>query len=1143
MILVDDNQYQPSYRATQGTVPMSVGDESKLIIDVYTPNGVNEVSTEVVSGSVLALSILNGYSSISPLSRGAGGVSSYTPLTRGAEGVSSPNPIFTQGMNLLYNSASDQVSNWNSAESEIAGFSGVRVVHPEVSIVAAKPVVNISTTLWIVTGMQTTGAAIDALSRISSAIPITSDTGVSTKGFMYLSGYEGSYLEEKAFEDVLGVESISTMKLLRIAAGQGISIVTINQQNIGTVLNSLASEERDGVRSIPGLDPTTSTAIISNIQNLVNQGLEIQIPISGTTYQSFTGTGYIALNLTTGEGGYYLSGNLHGGMTVLALSYWPPIIGIPILYPYEPVGPPDTNPDSVSQLVLVSQNWAVGTVGQFLEAPLIVRAVDSAGVPVSGATISFYVGDGGGCIAPYDMSVLPLPPQLPVPVCTDGTVSVMTGYTGEAGAWFELGKYTKDNPIYYKESLLAPSVTQALVNTLNVVSQNSIGLQGGYTAIGIPDKPVALIKIMDASSAVLGSYSGFIAAMVQDQYNNPVSNIPISFNVQNMNYVQGNIPDGALNMYLVSENHIGMNGCPPLPTLNDRTTCFASGSITEMSDFKGASVGVIMGNLADTIYSLTASEEGLDTLTFTYDFTGSYSPSPNTYNDAIIPYVALSSDYAGHILNAGSPKGSGSFNVYVYEEHNTCTWIGPKCEISCTDVWSMPAPAAATLNITTQQGTGTAATPIQDAIGVYTVPITLGGKPEYEQYQVNGQVTVPKIEIKNLPTSCTINPNLVVFGAPIAPYYAVAINPVTASPDPLILNRYFYSTADLNITYTILPPEYTANTAQVDILSAAPNTTSWMPKVSPIGNTSGTDTVTMNKGSLLDPTKSYEAQVVLNRGISGDEIDSNAVSFNVVKFLIQQPIPDIFSFISTDVITTSASTGWPFIDSSINWAVISNPANPVDSGSVTYKPSPPMGATIQFTPNPPPAVDGRNGKLSYTINAGMGNNVLDSITITQDERDELRQEYVDVTINGVSTKPIPARNQFCQATNPACSSAHFSYEELTVNDYYPWAIITPALLNGLEIVRASYGLPMLITSGYRTPANNKRVGGVVDSQHIYGMAADIAATCPEWDDLAAIALQKGAWVEGYCDGKTHVHMDWGPNAPGGPKTNCESTCP
>ena len=43
------------------------------------------------------------------------------------------------------------------------------------------------------------------------------------------------------------------------------------------------------------MDPLS--AIISNIQNLVNQGLEVQVPISGTTYESFTGTGYMAMGV------------------------------------------------------------------------------------------------------------------------------------------------------------------------------------------------------------------------------------------------------------------------------------------------------------------------------------------------------------------------------------------------------------------------------------------------------------------------------------------------------------------------------------------------------------------------------------------------------------------------------------------------------------------------------------------------------------------------------------------------------------------------------------------------------------------------------------------------------------------------------
>jgi len=44
----------------------------------------------------------------------------------------------------------------------------------------------------------------------------------------------------------------------------------------------------------------------------------------------------------------------------------------------------------------------------------------------------------------------------------------------------------------------------------------------------------------------------------------------------------------------------------------------------------------------------------------------------------------------------------------------------------------------------------------------------------------------------------------------------------------------------------------------------------------------------------------------------------------------------------------------------------------------------------------------------------------------------------------------------------------------------------------LEIVRQIVGnRPIHIDSGFRTPEHNKEVGGVADSQHLYGKAADI----------------------------------------------------
>lgn len=48
--------------------------------------------------------------------------------------------------------------------------------------------------------------------------------------------------------------------------------------------------------------------------------------------------------------------------------------------------------------------------------------------------------------------------------------------------------------------------------------------------------------------------------------------------------------------------------------------------------------------------------------------------------------------------------------------------------------------------------------------------------------------------------------------------------------------------------------------------------------------------------------------------------------------------------------------------------------------------------------------------------------------------------------------------------------------------------------NILEPIRIKYLFPIKVTSGYRCEALNKAVGGAKNSQHLYGMAADIKAT-------------------------------------------------
>jgi zinc D-Ala-D-Ala carboxypeptidase len=84
-------------------------------------------------------------------------------------------------------------------------------------------------------------------------------------------------------------------------------------------------------------------------------------------------------------------------------------------------------------------------------------------------------------------------------------------------------------------------------------------------------------------------------------------------------------------------------------------------------------------------------------------------------------------------------------------------------------------------------------------------------------------------------------------------------------------------------------------------------------------------------------------------------------------------------------------------------------------------------------------------------------------------------------------------------------SPHFTLSELTVSETaarkglnnVPAAkeLANLARLAGvLEQVRALVGRPIVVTSGYRSKAVNKAIGGAVNSAHLSGLGADI--NCP-----------------------------------------------
>ena len=70
-------------------------------------------------------------------------------------------------------------------------------------------------------------------------------------------------------------------------------------------------------------------------------------------------------------------------------------------------------------------------------------------------------------------------------------------------------------------------------------------------------------------------------------------------------------------------------------------------------------------------------------------------------------------------------------------------------------------------------------------------------------------------------------------------------------------------------------------------------------------------------------------------------------------------------------------------------------------------------------------------------------------------------------------------------------SKNFKVKEFACNDGSDPIFIAPELVEVLQKIRDHFGKPVVINSGFRTAAYNKKVGGATYSQHQYGTAADI----------------------------------------------------
>lgn len=113
-------------------------------------------------------------------------------------------------------------------------------------------------------------------------------------------------------------------------------------------------------------------------------------------------------------------------------------------------------------------------------------------------------------------------------------------------------------------------------------------------------------------------------------------------------------------------------------------------------------------------------------------------------------------------------------------------------------------------------------------------------------------------------------------------------------------------------------------------------------------------------------------------------------------------------------------------------------------------------------------------------------------------------------------------------------SAHFNSKEWECRCGCPEVLIDLDHVARLEEIRAVIGKPFKITSGYRCPSYNRKIGGAKKSQHMEGVATDIQIGGVTPKELADVADAMGFGGVGRY--RTFTHLDsrkrkarWGKN--------------
>ena len=135
-----------------------------------------------------------------------------------------------------------------------------------------------------------------------------------------------------------------------------------------------------------------------------------------------------------------------------------------------------------------------------------------------------------------------------------------------------------------------------------------------------------------------------------------------------------------------------------------------------------------------------------------------------------------------------------------------------------------------------------------------------------------------------------------------------------------------------------------------------------------------------------------------------------------------------------------------------------------------------------------------------------------------EKEDKPMSQYIEVS-NGVETYSKAKQGDLTFTIDGKPSN--FKVREFACNDGSDEILIDGNLVRYLQRERELYGATS-ITSGYRTPSYNAKIGGVPNSQHVYGKASDTICKNGSPLEVAMTAEAMGMGGIGLYSGFTHI---------------------